>query len=87
LYPNFQIAPGTASHAKIRLTGQGIKKINSGQKGDHYVHIKIAIPKDLTTEQRALVQAYAELEADTPGFVYGITRKNDGKLPLTLNIF
>lgn len=55
-----------------------MKKINSTQRGDHYVHVKIAIPKTLTPQQRALLQAYAEMETDTPGFVHGITRKQDG---------
>lgn len=33
-----------------------MKRVNSYGNGDHYVHIKIAIPKSLTNEQRALIQ-------------------------------
>lgn len=47
---------GTASHTKINLTGKGMKRVNSYGNGDHYVHIKIAVPKKLTKEQKALMQ-------------------------------
>lgn len=82
-----------------------MKRVNSYGNGDHYVHIKIAIPKKLSNEQKALIQvsgqfvsrpvintngsqkvtdlsnwqAYAELEADTPGTIFGIAQKGDGK--------
>ncbi|PSN31618.1 Tumorous imaginal discs protein, partial [Blattella germanica] len=73
-----QITPGTSSHTRIRLTGKGMKKINSFGYGDHYVNFKISIPKSLNEKQRALIQAYAELEDDTPGIIRGITYKKDG---------
>ncbi|XP_076171793.1 dnaJ homolog l(2)tid, mitochondrial isoform X2 [Ptiloglossa arizonensis] len=73
-----QIQPGTSSHTKIRLSGKGLKKVNSVTYGDHYVHIKIITPRKLSDKQLALLQAYAELETDTPGSVYGITHKSDG---------
>lgn len=40
-----QIAPGTPSHTRIRLADKGISRVNSYGKGDHYVHIKIKVPK------------------------------------------
>ncbi|XP_063988027.1 protein tumorous imaginal discs, mitochondrial-like isoform X1 [Diachasmimorpha longicaudata] len=73
-----QIKPGTSSHTKIRLTGKGMKKVNGVGYGDHYVSIKIAIPTTLSEKQKALLLAYAELEQDTPGSVYGVTNKTDG---------
>lgn len=74
-----QISPGTSSHTRIRLSGKGLKKIDGLGYGDHYVNIKITIPKQLTDKQRALLQAYAELESNTPGSIYGITYTTDGK--------
>ncbi|XP_012261563.1 protein tumorous imaginal discs, mitochondrial-like isoform X2 [Athalia rosae] len=74
-----QIRPGTPSHTKIRLSGKGLKKVNSLGYGDHYVEIKIAIPSSLTEKQKALLQAYAELESNTPGSIYGVTFKTDGQ--------
>lgn len=74
-----QVVPGTSSHTRIRLSGKGLKKVDGIGYGDHYVNIKIMVPKELTNNQRALLQAYAELETDTPGSIYGITYKTDGK--------
>lgn len=48
--------PGTSSHSKICLTSKGMKRVSSYGNGDHYVHIKVAIPKNLTAEQKALIQ-------------------------------
>ncbi|KAK2574939.1 hypothetical protein KPH14_008705 [Odynerus spinipes] len=73
-----QIRPSTNSHTKIRLTGKGLRKVNGYGYGDHYVNIKIVVPTKLTEKQKALIQAYAELETDTPGSIYGITYKTDG---------
>lgn len=74
-----QIMPGSSSHLSILLKGKGIKRVNTTSTGDHYVHLKIVIPKKLTDEQKALLQAYAELEKETPGQIYGVTFKSDGK--------
>uniref|UniRef100_A0A182MX04 DnaJ homolog l(2)tid, mitochondrial n=1 Tax=Anopheles culicifacies TaxID=139723 RepID=A0A182MX04_9DIPT len=74
-----QITPGTSSHTKITLTGKGLKRVNSYGSGNHYVHLKIKIPTKLTPKQKALIQAYAELEDDTPGQIMGVTFKTDGK--------
>lgn len=74
-----QIIPSTSSHTRIRLSGKGLKKVDGMGYGDHYVTIKIIVPKQLTEKQRALLQAYAELEINTPGSIHGITYKTDGK--------
>ncbi|XP_021932200.1 protein tumorous imaginal discs, mitochondrial-like isoform X1 [Zootermopsis nevadensis] len=73
-----QIAPGTSSHTRIRLSGKGMKNVNSYGYGDHYVNLKISVPKTLNEKQQALVQTYAELEEDTPGIIQGFTYKKDG---------
>lgn len=74
-----QIRPGTSSHTIIRLSGKGLKKFHALGYGDHYVKIKIKVPTSLSAKQRALIQAYAELEENTPGSIHGITTKKDGK--------
>lgn len=56
-----------------------MKKVNGYGNGDHYVTLKIKVPSHLDEKQKALVQAYAELEQDTPGQIFGITYKTDGK--------
>ena len=53
--------------------------MNSFGYGDQYVKLKISVPRKLNEKQRALIQAYAELEDDTPGIIRGITYKKDGE--------
>ncbi|XP_049268234.1 protein tumorous imaginal discs, mitochondrial isoform X3 [Rhipicephalus sanguineus] len=76
-----KIPMGTSSHTKIRLANKGVKRLNSTGYGDHYVHLKIRIPQRLNDKQKALIQAYAELETDTPGTIDGLvnTRQGDKK--------
>lgn len=62
-----------------------MKKVNSQGYGDHYVHVKIAVPKLLSKKQKALMQAYAEIEEDTPGQIYGVAYDRDGKNESTSN--
>jgi len=75
-----QISPGTSSHARIRMRGKGIRKVNGIGFGDHYIHLKVRVPNVLSGKQEALVKAYAELETDTPGAINGITVTKGGKM-------
>ncbi|XP_034245862.1 protein tumorous imaginal discs, mitochondrial-like [Thrips palmi] len=74
-----QISPLTSSHTKICLKAKGMKLVSGYGYGDHYVTIKIKMPKSLTPEQKELLTAYAELEEDTPGTIFGLTIKKDGR--------
>uniref|UniRef100_A0A224YLH3 DnaJ homolog l(2)tid, mitochondrial n=1 Tax=Rhipicephalus zambeziensis TaxID=60191 RepID=A0A224YLH3_9ACAR len=74
-----KIPMGTSSHTKIRLANKGVKRLNSTGYGDHYVHLKIRIPQRLNEKQKALIQAYAELETDTPGTIDGLVNTRQGK--------
>ncbi|XP_053616082.1 protein tumorous imaginal discs, mitochondrial-like isoform X2 [Plodia interpunctella] len=74
-----QIVPGTSSHSAIRLSRKGMKRVSTQGYGDHYVHIKIQVPKTLSEKQKALMYAYAELEEDTPGQILGVSYDRDGK--------
>jgi len=58
-----------------------MKRVNTNQYGDHYINIKLVVPKSLTSKQEALIKAYAELEENTPGTIKDITYKKDGKFP------
>ena len=51
----------------------------SGGSGDHYVHIKINVPKHLSEKQRSLVESFAKLEEGTPGTIRGISDKVNEK--------
>ncbi|CAF4058654.1 unnamed protein product [Rotaria sp. Silwood2] len=68
-----QIPPGTQSHQRFRLIGKGIKRLHRSGTGDHYVHCFIYYRR-LTTEQKALMLSFAELEKDTKGTVSGSSK-------------
>ena len=76
---NVQIPPGTTSHTRMRMSGKGIKKVSGYGTGDHYIDIKVKAPKKLSDKQLALLQAYAEIESDTPGTIRGLTYALGGK--------
>ncbi|KTG45230.1 hypothetical protein cypCar_00013302 [Cyprinus carpio] len=80
LYSTIDIAipPGIQTDHKIRLEGKGIPRVNSFGYGDHFVYIKIKIPKKLTSRQRMLLLSYAEDEMDVEGTVTGVTRPAKG---------
>lgn len=40
-----QIAAGVQTDQRIRLAGKGIARVSGYGFGDHYVHVKIKIPK------------------------------------------
>nr|CAA54837.1 Tid(56) [Drosophila melanogaster]CAA64528.1 l(2)tid [Drosophila melanogaster]CAA66720.1 l(2)tid [Drosophila melanogaster] len=79
------VEPGTSSHHKIMLRGKGLKRVNAHGHGDHYVHVKITVPsaKKLDKKRLALIEAYAELEEDTPGQIHGIANRKDGSKQAT----
>ncbi|XP_030157147.1 dnaJ homolog subfamily A member 3, mitochondrial isoform X1 [Lynx canadensis] len=75
---NVTIPPGIQTDQKIRMSGKGIPRINSYGYGDHYIHIKIRVPKRLTSRQQSLILSYAEDETDVEGTVNGVTNTSTG---------
>jgi len=76
---NLHIPSGTPSHTRMRMSSKGIKKVSGFGYGDHYINIKIKAPKQLDVKQKALLEAYAELEPETPGTIHGLTYALGGK--------
>uniref|UniRef100_UPI0037E8FBEB dnaJ homolog subfamily A member 3, mitochondrial-like n=1 Tax=Semicossyphus pulcher TaxID=241346 RepID=UPI0037E8FBEB len=72
------IPPSCQADQVIRLHGKGIRRMNSYSYGDHYVHIKIRVPKKLTHKQRSLMLTYAEEETDVQGSVNGVNPSAGG---------
>lgn len=55
----YEIPPGTQPERRLRLVGHGLvmpKKV--GKRGDHYVILHVRVPKKLTPEQRAALEAF-----------------------------
>ncbi|KAM4603209.1 dnaJ homolog subfamily A member 3, mitochondrial-like isoform 2-T2 [Discoglossus pictus] len=75
---NVAIPAGSQADQRIRISGKGIPRINSYGYGDHYIHLRIRVPRHLTDRQRALLLSYAEDETDVEGTVNGITNTTTG---------
>ncbi len=53
-----KIPQGTQPETLVRLRGKGVKMLRGQGHGDHYVHIKIVIPKNLTSHQKDLLKEF-----------------------------
>lgn len=53
-----RIPSGTQPETVIRLRGKGISHVRGSGKGDHYVRIKITIPKNLSSRQKELLREF-----------------------------
>ncbi|UXI22637.1 hypothetical protein NH340_JMT08580 [Sarcoptes scabiei] len=73
------IEPGTDSHQTIKLAHKGLKDNERSSYGDHYVHLKILIPKKLSIEEDRLLREYASIETNTIGTINNIDQKTPKK--------
>jgi len=56
---NLRIPPGTRPGTKMRMAGRGLPHMKGNRKGDLFVKIRVKIPKQLTAEQKRLVEELA----------------------------
>lgn len=56
---SLKIPAGTKHKTKMRLTGHGLPLMQGKGKGSLYVHILVDMPKDLTDEQKKLIDELA----------------------------
>ncbi len=54
------VPPGTESGQLIRLKGRGMHHLNSSGRGDHYVKVKIRVPKKVNKKTKKLLQELNE---------------------------
>lgn len=52
-----RVPAGTQPNTLIRLSGRGVKHLRGGGRGDHYVKIKVTVPKNLSHKQKELLEA------------------------------
>ena len=55
-----RIPSGTQPGTAIRLRGKGVPHLHGQARGDHYVRIKVTVPKHLTGKQRELLKEFME---------------------------
>ncbi len=51
-----KLAAGTPSDHVVRLVNAGVPRLQGGGRGDLYLHLRAAVPKTLTAEQRELLE-------------------------------
>ncbi|MBL0716139.1 MAG: J domain-containing protein [Desulfosarcina sp.] len=56
---NVKIPPGSRHGTKMRLSGHGLPHMKKSGKGDLFLIVQIAIPKNLTAEQLSVVEKMA----------------------------
>ena len=59
-----RLEPGTESGSILRLRGQGIPNLGRRGRGDLYVTVVVETPKDLSKEERALLERLGELRGE-----------------------
>jgi curved DNA-binding protein len=57
---SLKIPPGTRPGTKMRMPGHGLPHMKGNKKGDLYVKIQIKLPRQLTDEQKKLIEKLAE---------------------------
>lgn len=54
------IPSGTQPNSVIRLRGKGIPHVHGSGRGDHYVKIKVTVPKHLSHRQKEILRGFEE---------------------------
>ena len=55
-----EVPPGTQPGTVISRRGKGVPVVGARTRGDHHVHVQVAIPKQLTDEQQSALRGLAE---------------------------
>ncbi|MDR2430792.1 MAG: molecular chaperone DnaJ [Candidatus Margulisbacteria bacterium] len=59
-----EVPAGTQPSAILRLRGKGLPAVNSSSRGDHYLKINIAVPKNLSGKQKDMLLNFAKAVND-----------------------
>ena len=62
-----EIEPGTQSGTMLRLRGKGIPNLGRRGRGDLFLTIAVETPRDLSKDQRKLVEELARLRGEPAG--------------------
>jgi len=60
-----RLPPGIGSGQRLRLRGQGLN-VRGGGRGDHFVRIKIIVPKELSDAERKLFEELSKVSSFRP---------------------
>jgi curved DNA-binding protein len=62
---DIRVPPGVGSGQKLRLKAQGLN-LRGGGRGDHFIRLKIVLPKELSEAERKLFQELAKVSRFNP---------------------
>lgn len=71
-----KLPPGTQGGQRFKLSGKGFLSPKTKQRGDEYVDIKIAVPKDITEKAKEAIKTIESLYNENPRKRMGV---NNGK--------
>jgi len=58
-----KVPPGTQPETRMRIRSRGVPKLGKpGERGDHYITMKVEVPRALSPQQRGLVEQLRDLE-------------------------
>ena len=60
------VAPGTQPGTTLRLRGKGVPILNGRGRGDQFVTIRVAVPKNLNENQKEALKKFAEAMGEVP---------------------
>lgn len=63
-----RIPSGTQPETIVRLRQRGVPHLRGSDRGDHYVKIKVIIPKNLTAHQKDLLKQFEEESKNKKGW-------------------
>lgn len=63
-----KIPSGTQPGTLIRLSGKGMPRLRSSGRGDHYVKIKVVVPKNVSKRQKELLEEFDHLSGGKKWF-------------------
>lgn len=55
-----KVKPGTQPGSMLRLSGKGVKSINSNHRGDFYIRFVVDIPSKINRRQKELLEEYQD---------------------------
>lgn len=61
-----KVPPGTQGGQFLRLSGLGMPRLKQRERGDLYLRIRIVVPKNLSQEERELIERLAKLRKENP---------------------
>jgi molecular chaperone DnaJ len=60
------LPPGIQSGQSLRLTGLGMPHLRGGGSGDLYARVKVAVPRNLTDQERDLIRQLGGMRRENP---------------------